>query len=149
MFTYKVADTKDLEEIWDYNIRANAGDDRWVKWKTQLLADNAIGVCKTFVVLKDKQPIGEITLLLKGDRPDNIIAARIMKEYEGQGHISKLLKLTEDHARAAGIKHLTIGCEAKETRSLAMYLHWGFTEFISSAIEDKELVLYYRKAICL
>ena len=42
---------------------------------------------------------------------------------------------------------MTIGVEAKDTRNLAIYLHWGFTEFVLGEVEEGELVLYYRKAL--
>ena len=40
------------------------------------------------------------------------------KKYEGQGHISKLVKMAEQYAKQKGITYLTIGCEAKETLNL-------------------------------
>lgn len=42
---------------------------------------------------------------------------------------------------------LTIGSEAKESRNLAIYLHFGYTKFVTSFIEDDELVLFYEKQI--
>ena len=51
----------------------------------------------------------------------------------------------EDYIIQNDYKRLTIGAEAKETRNLAIYLHWGYNEFITSAVEDGELVLYYAK----
>ena len=44
-------------------------------------------------------------------------------------------------------KKLTIGCEAVETRNLAIYLHFGYTKFLTSIIEDDELILYFEKSI--
>jgi len=44
---------------------------------------------------------------------------------------------------------MTIGVEAVEARNLAIYLHWGYTEFVHSEVElefDHEaLILYYAK----
>ena len=74
-------------------------------------------------------------------------AFRIDKEYEGKGHISKLVKMAEHYAKERGVKYLTIGSEAKESRNLAIYLHFGYSDFIMSDIEDDELVLYYGKKI--
>lgn len=74
-------------------------------------------------------------------------AFRIDKKYEGQGHISKLVKMAEQYAKDKGIRYLTIGSEAKESRNLAIYLHFGYTEFITSFVEDNELVLFYGKTI--
>lgn len=74
-------------------------------------------------------------------------AFRIEKKYENQGHVSKLVKMAEDYAKQKGITYLTIGSEAKESRNLAIYLHFGYTEFITSFDEDGDLVLYYGKKI--
>lgn len=41
----------------------------------------------------------------------------------------------------------TLGSEAKESRNMAIYLHFGYTEFITSFVEDDELVLFYGKTI--
>lgn len=76
-----------------------------------------------------------------------MIAFRIEKEYENQGHISKLVKMGEEYAKKRDIKYLTIGSEAKESRNLAIYLHFGYTEFVTSVVEDDCLVLFYKKSI--
>jgi GNAT superfamily N-acetyltransferase len=161
MFDYRVATSQDLEQIWNYSIKANAGDIRWVNWKTAAMADNANGKSKTFVVVKDNVPIGGMTFtaeqahalvgkIVHTKDVGYLYALRIMKQYEGQGHISKLFKMVQKHAKSIGMKALIIGCEAKETRNLAIYLHWGFNEFIESEIDHEEndaLVLYYKKYI--
>jgi GNAT superfamily N-acetyltransferase len=75
----------------------------------------------------------------------NVNALRIQKAYEGQGYISALMREMEAYARQSGYTSVTIGVEAKETRNLAIYLHWGYTRFICSEMDDGELVLYYAK----
>ena len=60
------------------------------------------------------------------------------------------MKLAEAYVKEKGVNELTIGVEAKETRNMAIYLHWGFTEFVASEIDHDEgdaLVLYYKKQI--
>jgi len=160
-YTYREATVADLEKIWDKNIADNPGDGRWVLWKTEILEKNKQGVSKAFVVLYNGEPIGEGTLVFDpacvGGRPAladykaraNISGLRMDKRHEGKGHISKLVKLMERHARDAGYKTMTIGVEAKETRNLAIYLHWGYTAFVMSAHEEAEndLVLYYSKEL--
>lgn len=161
MFEYKIATKEDLEQIWDMNIEDNPNDERWVKWKDQYISYNLENKAITFIVLYNGKPVGEGTLLLSsecsaingrkeladGEFIANINALRIRKEYEGQGHISKLIKLMEDYASNLGIKELTIGVEAKETRNLAIYLHWGFDSFVCNNTDDGELILYYRKKL--
>lgn len=161
MFTYRKADLQDLNQIWDKNIAENPDDPRYLRWKTQFITDNENGAAATFVILRDDAPVGEGTLLLSpdcrairgrtclcdGSITANINALRIQKDCEGQGHISSLMKAMETYARSLGIKNLTIGVEAAETRNLAIYLHWGFREFLMHEEEDGALVLYYSKAL--
>lgn len=163
MFTYRIATESDLEKLWDYDINRHEGEERkrWEKWKIQYLDHNKNGEATTFVVLDNGEPIGQITVLFSQncsavkDRPmlcdgkniANMNAFRIKKEYEGQGHISKLVKMAEKHAKEKGINYLTIGSEAKESRNLAIYLHFGYIEFVTSFVEDDELILFYGKKI--
>ena len=55
--------------------------------------------------------------------------------------------LMEAYAAEAGLDRLTIGVEAAEARNLAIYLHWGYTEFVYSETDCGELILYYAKNI--
>ena len=161
MFEYRIATLQDLESIWNKDIAINEYDERWIQWKNQYIKYNKVGEATTFVVLSDDNPIGQITILFSPDcsavknRPmlcnginiANMNAFRIEKQYEGQGHISKLVKMAERYAKEKGYTSLTIGCEAKETRNLAIYLHFGYTKFVTSFIEDGELVLFYSKEL--
>lgn len=159
MFCYRKATMEDLETIWNRSIAENPGDDRYIRWKKQFMDDNASGAASTFVIVADDVPVGEGTLLFSpacrairgrtcladGKVTANINALRIQEKYEGQGHISALMKEMETYARSIGKTQLTIGVEAAETRNLRIYLHWGYDRFIMHEIEDDTLVLYYRK----
>lgn len=158
---YKKATQTELEKIWDHNIAENADDERYVFWKKEFIDNNLSGKAVTFLVLDQEEAVGEGTLILSSEcnavsgrtalcndaDTANINALRIQKQYEGMGHISRLLREMENYAGKLGISKLTIGVEAKETRNLAIYLHLGFTEFLLSQVEDGELVLYYGKTI--
>ena len=161
MFEYRKATLKDLETIWDFNIAKNPGDERWVRWKEEYVSQHRDGLAVTFVVICDGEPIGEGTLLISpecgaekgrlelvdGKTVANVNALRIRKAYEGQGHISKLVKVMESYAAEAGFERLTIGVDASETRNLGIYLHWGYDKFVLSYEEDGELVLFYAKEL--
>ena len=148
-----------LETIWDYNIASNPDEPDWVRWKDEYIGYNRLGMAKTFMVLADGEPVGEVTLILSpdckavsgrtsladGKTTANINALRIRKEYEGMGHVSRMMHLVENYAKSVGITRLTIGVEAAEARNLAIYLHWGYTDFICSEIDGGALVLYYGK----
>ncbi|MBO7526519.1 MAG: GNAT family N-acetyltransferase [Clostridia bacterium] len=161
MFVYRKATFDDLNKIWDNDIKENDNEVKWVLWKEQYIKYNKTGMATTFVVLYDNNPIGQITILFStecsavlnrsnlcdGRTTANMNAFRIKKEYEGQGHISKLVKMAEEYAKQKGIEYLTIGCEAKESRNLSIYLHFGYTQFVDSFIEDNDLILFYRKRL--
>ena len=158
---YRKATIEDLENIWNKDILENPNNLNYIRWKHEYMQNNLLGKCATFVAIEKGTPIAQITILFSTDcsavkdRPmlcdgkkrANMNAFRIQKIYEGQGHISKLVKMAEHYAKNQGITYLTIGSEAKESRNLAIYLHFGFTEFITSFLEDDELVLYYGKNI--
>ena len=155
---YRKASIEDLNRIWDKDIQDNQGDGRYIAWKNDFIKANIENNIATFVAI-DKEPVGQISLVfnpnnlksvnnkLLANKKDiaNMATFRIEKSYEGQGHISKLVKLAEDYAKSKGITKLTIGVEAKETRTLGIYLHWGYNKFICSEIIDGELVLFYSK----
>lgn len=160
-YEYIAATEELLKIIWQKNIEANHDDERWIKWRDEALTNNSCGKSKTFLVLFKGDPIGEGTLLFAedcsairgrtvladGKETANINALRIEKEHESKGHISKLVHLMERYALEHGYKKLTIGVEAKESRTFAIYLHWDYKEFVHAETEDDSLVLYYAKNI--
>ena len=155
------ASREGLERIWEKNIARSPDDPRWVRWRAETLGNFDAGRTAPFLVYRDDEPVGEGTLLFSpecsairgrtrladGSRTANVNALRIERAYEGQGHISALMKMMEAHAASLGYSGLTIGVEAAESRNLAVYLHWGYTEFVMSEVEDGALVLYYRKKL--
>lgn len=158
---YRLAAKEELDTIWDYNILQNNGDKRWVYWKKEYIEYNLTKKALTFLALDNDVPVGEGTLILSpeckavagrlslcdGKTIANVNALRIQKDYEAKGYISRLMKKIEAYADSRNIVALTIGVDAKETRNLAIYLHWGFTEFLFSEQEDGELVLYFLKKL--
>lgn len=158
---YRVATRADLESLWAFNIAENPGDDRWVRWRDEYIGYNQTGQAVTFTVAVDQTPVGEGTLLLSpdcgaidgrtqladGQAVANVNALRMAKAYEGKGYMSALMRLMEAWARTHGYQRLTIGVEARETRNLAIYLHWGYCDFVLAEEEDGELVLYYAKKL--
>jgi len=161
MVTYQKATLDQLTSLWDRHISENPDDLRYIRWKKQFIQDNLSGAAATFVISVDGECVGEGTLLLSpdcrairgrtclcdGKTVANINALRIRKTYEGQGHISALMQVMEDYADSMGIRTLTIGVEAAETRNLGIYLHWGFDRLLFHEMEDSELILYYAKSI--
>ncbi len=158
---YRPATEPELEARWERNIRDNPGDQRWVGWKQEYIGYHLSGKSVTFLAMEGEVPVGEGTLLLSpecravagqlslcdGKTTGNVNALRMDKAYEGQGHMSRLVTLMEQYAKSRGLSRLTIGVDAKETRNLAIYLHWGFTLFLFSEWDEGELVLYFAKEL--
>lgn len=160
-YEYKPAAPGNLSQIWNKDIARNFGDPQWIAWKQEYIANNQNGNCKTFIVLCNGIPVGQGTLLFSpvcgaiggrtnladGAHTANVNALRIDKAHENKGHISKLIHLMEAYAATAGYKTLTIGVEAQETRTLAIYLHLGYNTFVASGTDEDVLVLYYLKQL--
>ena len=160
-FDYRPADPESLRIIWQRNIDRNPGDDRWVRWRDEYIAMNRDGRCATFIIFADNLPVGEGTLLIDPACPAvagrpmlsdgktivNLNALRIEKRFEGQGHVSRMVKMMEDHARGLGFSTITIGVEEKEMRNRAIYDHWGYTTPVLTEMDEGEVVLYYSKPL--
>lgn len=161
MAEYKIADKDDLEKIWNMNIANHPGDERWVRWKDEYIGYNDTAMAKTFVVVIGSIPVGEGTLLISpecratggnlllcdGKLTGNVNALRIIKKYEGQGHISALVKMMERYAQSMGMSRLTIGVGRDNIRNVSIYRHWGYDKLILSEFDDGEWVDYYVKEL--
>ena len=162
MVCYRKATLEDLERIWDYNIAQNPDEPRNLRWKESYIQRNKNGRAATYVILSEGEPVGEVTLdyfaesysnpetrskLADGKSAAYITALRIRKEYEGNGYSSALMRHMEEAAKQMGFQSLTIGVEAAETRTLAIYLHWGYDRFVTAEMDGGELVLFYAKDI--
>ena len=132
-FIYWIATLEDLEQVWNKDIDRHPNDERWSRWKAEYIEYNKNNEAKTFVAInKNGEVISQLTLILKGnvkavkDRPKlcdgkniaNFNAFRTDKIYQGQGHISKLVKFAEDWARKNLIKKITIGVEASNSKNI-------------------------------
>ena len=106
---YRLATLEDLNNVWDKDIHNNQNDSRYIRWKKEYIDYNLNDEAKTFVAVSGNEVIAQITLILKtnvkavinkeklcdGKSICNMNAFRCDKEYEGKGHISKLVKLAE------------------------------------------------------
>lgn len=160
-YEYRIATPDDLESLWNRSIAENPDEPAYLRWKGEFIGYNQKQQGITFAVIADGEPVGEGTLMISpeckpvrhhpeladGKTVGNINALRIRKEYEGQGHISKMVRLLEQHAREIGLQKLTIGVEASETRNLGIYLHWGYDKLLCWEAEEDTLVLYFEKTL--
>lgn len=161
MFSY-IPMTKEIyEKQWQKTIDTHPGDMRWVNWRDEYRRYYKLKMSAPFAVMCGDRPVGEVTLLFSplckalagrcvladGKTTANINALRIEKQYEGQGHISKLMKAAEEYAASLGYKYLTIGVTSTHTRTKAIYHHFGYTHLLFSELDEGEIVEYYRKEI--
>ena len=162
MIYCKKASLEDLEAIWDRSIAENPGDERYLRWKESFIGPNIRCEAATYLIMDDQIPIGEVTLdyfaagygnhgsrhlLADGEKTAYVTALRIQDHYEGNGYISQLMRYMEADAKSIGFERLTIGVEAAEARTLAIYLHWDYNQFIMAEEDDGELVLFYAKKL--
>ena len=144
----------ELERWWNKKIALHPFDNSYKVWKECFISEN-----------DDGRYVGQGTLLLYGDDEEltrgdraEIIKLEIEEEYRNKGIATLIYKRIENHAKAVGIKYLTIGAEPCEIRNMQIYFHWGFTSFIKvdketyppkKVGEDGETitVLYYAKEV--
>ncbi|MBR5742843.1 MAG: GNAT family N-acetyltransferase [Clostridia bacterium] len=160
-FSVRIAGERELAILWEKNVRRHPGDLRWVEWREEYIGYNRTGEAVTFAVMRGDEPVGEGTLLFSpacraiggnpaladGKRVVNLNALRIEKPYEGQGHVSQMVKEMEREAVRRGYRVITIGVDESELRNRAIYRHWGFDRFLFFEVEDGERVLYYEKTL--
>ena len=153
---YRIATRADFDALWDRNIAENPEETMWPVWRQRFRQRIDLGQAITFCVVIDGEPVGEGTLelntgkdkrLCDGRENAYLAALRIRKEFEGQGHISRLVRMMEDHAKELGFQRITIGVEETEERNRAIYEHWGYVKLVMEVQEDGERVLYYAKAL--
>ena len=154
MTQYRPVTEQEFDILWARNIGENPGEPMWPIWRQRFRQRIQLGQAITLGIILDGEPVGEGTLeldtgkdprLCDGKTTAYISALRIRKEYEGQGHVSRLVKAMEAHARNLGYTILTIGVEASEVRNRAIYRYWGYVNRVMTETQDGETVLYFAK----
>ena len=163
-FEYRIATADDLELVWNKDIQRNSGDTRWIRWKDEYINYNKNHEAVTFVAIADDgDVIAQVTLVLSqnvkavknkpmlcdGNTIANFNAFRCDEKFRGQGHISKLVKIAEEYAKNIGVKIITIGVEAENSKNIMIYFHFGYTNFVMYELDEEEqsLILYYKKEL--
>ena len=153
---YRILTDAEFKILWDRNEQANPDEPMWPIWRARFEERIAKGQAICFGVILDGDPVGEGTLelntgkdprLCNGADTAYLAALRIYKEHEGKGHISRLVKTMEEHARSLGYTAMTIGVEEAEARNRAIYAHWNYVNLIMEEDQDGEKVLYYKKQL--
>lgn len=147
MYLCKIASLEEMNRKWDYEIEHNAHDrNNWIVWKQNSLENFKKGSSLPYYGILDGNIICEATAMLNseavqnseglvGDKVVYLSAFRTIKEYQGKGYFSKLMKFMLDDLKQKGIVRATLGVEPAEETNRKIYTHYGFNEYIKSATE--------------
>ena len=156
MAEYRPVTIREFDLLWDRNIAENPGEPLWPVWRQRFRQRIDLGQAITFGVILNGDPVGEGTLeldtgkdphLCDGRTTAYLSALRFRKEFEGRGHLSRLVKAMEAQARSLGYETLTIGVEKQESRNRAIYAYWGYVNHIMTETQDGETILYFGKKL--
>jgi len=159
---YKQATLEEYIAVWEKDIRKRPEKaEEWKQMRDVYIKGFKANQLVTFIAKDDEDIIAQISVVVDSSFPEmnneevlcdgkttvNMNAFRCDKEYEGQGHISKLVKMGENWAKEQGYQYATIGANAKNIRNLSIYFHFGYTEFVLHEHYKDTIVLYYRKEL--
>ena len=147
MYLCKIASFEEMNRKWDYEIEYNIHDrSKWIIWKQNALENFKKGNSLPYYGILDGNSICEATAALNpeavqnseglvGDKVVYLSAFRTIKEYQGKGYFSKLMKFMLDDLKHKGIVRVTLGVEPAEETNRKIYARYGFNEYIKSATE--------------
>ena len=145
-YVCKIASLQEMEEKWDYEIKLHPGQENWIIWKAEAIKNYQTGRSIPYYGILDGTIICEATAVIDPGEVQNsagmmdkktayLCAFRTVKEYQGKGYFSDLLRFMLDDLKQKGFAKAVLGVEPDDKKNKAMYRHWGFTEFIKSATE--------------
>lgn len=133
-------------------------DEMWLKYRKRRLEQFEKQEIDVFVIEKNKNIIGEITVNYKShelesetipDRRVYLEAFRIDKQYQRQGMGQKLINYCMDYLAKLGYTEFTIGVEEDNEIAKHIYFKLGFTEAIDKGhgneFDPSEYTLYLAK----
>lgn len=123
----------------------------WVSIEFTELGDNRI----LFILSNDVGVIATSQLILKkADNDDDLAngvdaahihALQVKKEYQRQGHASRLMQEVEEYARETGITTLTLGVDGDNPPALKLYDKLGYTLLKEREGRTSKVKLFYLK----
>jgi len=160
-FTYRIATLAEVTEMRDAQVAESGNDPDLIQWRTEFIEGNRHNRMRTYVILCNGVRIGSGTILLApecravggrhsladGKMTANVNSLGVDKTYQGQGHMSRLVKLMEDDVRAEGFTTATIGVEITNGKNLGIYLHWGYTTYVTREDSENGFVVYFAKSL--
>ncbi len=149
-YSCKIADLRELEECWDYDISVNEEKEKWRYWKEEGLRLHREGKRIVYLIQKDGRTIGQAQAALSKEAcsdPEMLVdketaylsAFRMREGYRGRGLFTVLYRFMESDLAARGYKRLTLGVEANDygLKNLEIYRHYGFDTFVGSGFEEE------------
>ena len=168
----KVANRDELLKRWDYLIKINPGNNKWVEFKGNALKhfdekstisylgflNNEI-ICEITAYIKDSAFIGDISEPsgLLSNNMAYLAAFRTNKEFEGKGYFSELYNYVENDLKEKGYTELSLGVGPEAVRNIEIYFHLGYRNYIKTLIEyetledntskKEDVILFYKKIL--
>ncbi len=144
----KVPTLEELAKNWDREI-AQAGEDRenWLVWKENSLRHFCEGRIVPYFGILEGRVVTQAVAHIRAEGVQNseglvdrttayLSAFRTVLDCRGQGFFSALFYFLIEDLHKRGFEKVTLGVEPEETENLAVYTHYGFTEFIKSFEEQ-------------
>lgn len=147
MYLCKIASLEEMNQKWDYEISHRVEDrENWIIWKRQALENFQRGDSLPYYGILDGTVICEATAMqnpeivqnaegLVGNGTVYLCAFRTIEEYRGRGYFARLMRFMLEDLRQRGIVRVTLGVEPAEETNRSIYAHFGFDEYIKSAVE--------------
>ncbi len=149
-FVCKVATLDEIKKKFDYEIKKHPNDSAWVEWKTEAVKFFKEKKRITYIGILDGEIITEACVALSKDACQNsdglvdekaayLFAFRTIEKYQGKGYFSKLYNFLENDMKKRGYTRLTLGVEPSEPKNIMIYFHYGFMDYVKTAIEYEPL----------
>ena len=159
----KIANLKEMNKKWDYEIEHASDKSNWIIWKEKAIKCKKYKAQVPYYGILDGQIICEATASLCADIVQNgeslvdnntayLTAFRTIEEFQGKGYFSKLFDFMIDDLKKKGYEYVTLGVEPNELKNKEIYNHFGFKELVKKGKETYPdgttiEVEYYRKKI--
>ena len=150
-YVCRIAGEAEMNRRWDDEISRHAEKGNWIAWKAEAIANFRAGRSVPYYGILNGTVICEATAVPDGDSAE-LCAFRTVREHRGEGYFSRLMTFLLEDLRRKGFVRAVVGVEPGETRNLAIYRHWGFTDLIRTGTEtypDGTVidVLFYAKEL--
>lgn len=143
----KIADLKEINTKWEYEIEKHPDDSRWKVWKEQFVESVKKGNRICYYGILNGKIISEATAIINSEDLKNnkelindttayLVAFRTIEEYQSKGYFSILYNFMEQDLKFKGYTKLILGVEPCEEKNKKIYSKWGYTNLVKIDIEE-------------